>query len=466
MKRWIGLSLLLVPLLVSAAGFWDGNAALQRGDAAFESGLYAASNSFPKDTRILIENLDTGKTATATITDRIEGRSDILVLLSPKTAEALGIPQGTLASVRVTVTSSPSAVTAQPSERAYSPDPDLNPAAAYPADERARSADTSTASMESLPAPQAPAAPAQAPTTLAEAPLPVGTESPPAEKPPDQQVADQKATDQKTADQKAADQKAAEQKAADQQADEAIIAAAAARTPQKQLFLPPREDEKFVYHKPVETTATQTVQATAAETQPRITSVIGEPAAAPAPAGTGDMPLAEATAPEESRAQEIVSAGPATPPMGTGGESAALAAPELLTEGQPAVAQEPVQTEVSSPVVTPSTAQEAPKLALVAPEAPSAVQAAVAPVVKAATIPRIAKTETYYLQLGAYASEKVAQDLAASLPSTYPTLVVAPAGAGTGMFRVLIGPLNRAESGTVLTRFRYRGFPDAFLKQE
>ncbi len=439
MKRWIGLSLLLVPLLVSAAGFWDGNAALQRGDAAFESGLYAASNSFPKDTRILIENLDTGKTATATITERIEGRSDILVLLSPKAAEALGIPQGTLASVRVTVTSSPSAVLAQPSERAYSLDPDLNPAAAYPSDERARTADTGRPSLESLPAPQAPTALAQAPAALAEAPLPAGTpQSPPAE-----------------------------QKQADQQADdEAIIAAAAARTPQKQLFLPPREDPKFVYHKPVETPATQTVQTTPTETQPRITAVIGEPTAVPAPTGTADVPLAEATAPEESRAQEIVSAGPASPPIGNTGESAALAMPEPQEAGQTAAAQEPVQTEVSSPAVTPSTPPEAPKLALVPPEAPSAAQAAVAPVVKAVTIPRIAKAETYYLQLAAYASEKVAQDLAASLPSTYPALVVAPAGAGTGMFRVLIGPLNRAESGTVLTRFRYRGFPDAFLKQE
>lgn len=456
MKRWIGLSLLLVPFLVSAAGFWDGNAALQRGDATFESGLYAASNSFPKDTRILIENLDTGKTATATITERIEGRSDILVLLSPKAAEALGIPQGTLASVRVTVTSSPSPAPARLSERAYSLDPDVNPAAAYPSYERTRTTDTGGPSLESLPATQAPTAPAQAPAALAEAPLPASAPESPS-------------VEQKPVDQKPAEQKPADQQVADQQADEAIIAAAAARTPQKQLFLPPREDQKFVYHKPAETTATQTVQTTPTETQPRITAVIGEPTAVPAPAGTGEVPLAEATAPEESRAQEIVSAGPASPPVGTTAESTALAVPEPQEEGQPVVAQEPVQTEVSSPAMTPSTSPEAPKLALVAPEAPSGAKAAVAPeapVVKAATITRIAKTDTYYLQLGAYASEKVAQDLAASLPATYPTLVVASAGAGTGMFRVLVGPLNRAESGTVLTRFRYRGFPDAFLKQE
>jgi len=448
MKRWIGLTLLLVPFVVSAAGFWDGNAALQRGDAAFESGLYAASNSFPKDTRIVIENLDTGKTAAATITERIEGRSDILVLLSPKTAEALGIEQGTLASVRVTVTSSPNPVPFQPSEQAYSLDPDHNPAAGYPSD---RTANAGGPSVESLPATQAPAAlaqapaalaqapaaPAQAPAALAEAPLPTSTPvSPPAE-----------------------------QKPADQQTDDAIAAAAAARSPQKQLFLPPREDQKFVYHKPEETAPMQTVQTVPAQTpqtapaeiQPTITAIIGEPTAKPAPAVAGNVQLAEAAAPEESRPQEIVSAGLASPPTVGPGESAALLSPEPQAEAQ---------TEVSSPAASPAASPETPNLALVAPEAPSTAQAAVAPVAKAAAIAKIAKADTYYLQLGAYASEKIAQDLAASLPSAYPTLVVAPAGAGTGMFRVLIGPLNRAESGTVLTRFKYRGFPDAFLKRE
>jgi hypothetical protein len=34
------------------------------------------------------------------------------------------------------------------------------------------------------------------------------------------------------------------------------------------------------------------------------------------------------------------------------------------------------------------------------------------------------------------------------------------------MFRVVVGPLNKAESGTLLVWFRFRGFPDAFVKQE
>ena len=132
MKRWIVLSLLFVPFLAAAAGFWDGNAALQRGDATFESGLYATSNSFPPGTQITIQNQDTGKTVTATITGRIEGQSDILVLLSPKTAEALDLPQGTLGRVRVTVPpKAASTASGQPGDQTTSSDPDVNPAAAY-----------------------------------------------------------------------------------------------------------------------------------------------------------------------------------------------------------------------------------------------------------------------------------------------------------------------------------------------
>ena len=103
MKRWIVLSLLLVPMLAAAADFWDGNAALQRGDADFESGLNVTSNAFAPGTQITILNQDTGKSVTATVTGRIEGQSDILVLLSPKTAQALGVSQGTLGRVRVTL---------------------------------------------------------------------------------------------------------------------------------------------------------------------------------------------------------------------------------------------------------------------------------------------------------------------------------------------------------------------------
>ena len=455
MKRWIGLSLLLVPVLASAAGFWDGNAALQRGDPTFESGSFAVSNSFPPDTRVLVTNLETGKTAEATVTNRIDSQSDILILLSPKAAAALGLSQGMMARVRVTVVSRPEeAGAARPGEQAYSMDPDVNPGAAYggPTQTPAPALQESTHQAaetpeetppqpveESLLADQTPAAPTPQPDA----------------NPTVEQVATQTPVAEPATTPAAADQQQAE--------DAAVIAEAAARTPQKQLFLPPREDEKFAYAPPVETPQQPATAQATPETQPtaaEMTEVIGEPTAVPAPRQPADVRLAEAAAPQESRPEEIVGAGSASPTPGKNG-AVALAVPEPKPEEQKIAALAPEAPSPQQPVQQ-AKLPETPR-----PSATSPATPAQGPKVQAAaSLPRTGKAGTYFLQLAAYATEKVAQDVAARLTPTYPTLVIAPQATGARAFRVVIGPLNRAESGTLLTWFRYRGFPDAFLKQE
>jgi hypothetical protein len=284
--------------------------------------------------------------------------------------------------------------------------------------------------------------------------------------------------------------------------DAAIIAAAQARTPQKQVFLPPREDQKFAYQKPAEppqaaqtattaqTTTAQTQQPDAVVAPPSITSVIGEPLAAPEPTEAPSTGLAEAQAPMESLAEEIVGTDWATPAPESAAAEVAMAIPEPLPEDRTPVAQEPVQTDVSIPTAIPEAPM--PQAAIVA--ATQTTQTATAATTTAAqtqtqtaatistqtppkagngtqvqtasVIPRTGKADAFYLQLGAYSTEKIAKDLATSLAPTYPSLVVAPPTAGARVYRVLLGPLNKAESGTLLTWFRYRGFPDAFVKQE
>jgi hypothetical protein len=416
MKRWIGLSLLLVPLLAGAASFWDGNAALQRGDAAFEAGSFAASNSFPTDTRIQIQNLDTGKTTEATVTKRIDSQSDILVLVSPPAAAALGITQGTMASVRVTVIppQQPAAVT-KPGEQVYSSDPDVNPGAAY--------GGPTAETPQPTESPQTAETPQATETPVATAPSQTETAQPPVEVP-----------------QPAQDQSPQAEEAQRQAEDAAIIADAQSRAPQKELFLPPREDQKFAY-KPNAPEATPAV---------------------PTPATTEPGGLTEAPAPQEASPQEIVGTESSPPPAATGASGNA----PLPEAPKP-------KTDVSNPTPTPpNTAQ--PRTALVVPEPPPAQKppaqhpktpAPTPP--KPAALPRSPKTGSFYLQLAAYGTEKGAQDLAATLAPTYPALIVSPAqDAARQVFRVVIGPLNKAESGTLLTWFRYRGFPDAFLKQE
>ena len=457
MKPWIVLSLLLVPFFASAADFWDGNAALQRGDATFESGLYATSNSFPAGTQITILNEDTGKTVTATVTGRIEGQSDILVLLSPKTAQALGLSQGTLGRVRVTIPPrSDTTASTQTGDQTVSRDPDVNPAAGTGSEQAAAPSSTDSS------------------TQVAQTPA---DEQQTAE----QQTAEQPATEQPTTEQQTAEQPATEQPSEKDAEAAAILSDAESRSPQKQVFQPPREDQKFVYHPPAATQQAATTQAATGE--PTITSVYGEPGVTPPASASQSMALADVAAPEESRPQEIVSEGTAAPAPASEAPQVALAAPEVAPEAA-GVAAEPVQTEVTGPAAVPPAAGPKPLVALAPPETPapartspassaataaasaaSAAQAA-QPAAASVAAAKPAVKGAFYLQLAAFGTEQTARDLAAKLAQTYPALVLAPAGAGSSVYKVVIGPLNRAESGTLLLWFRYRGYPDAFLKQE
>ena len=477
MLRWIVLTMLLVPCVAFAADFWDGNAALQRGDAAFEGGLNVASNSFPPGTQITIQDEDTGKTVTATVTGRIEGQSDILLLMSPKTAEALGVSQGTMGRVRVTVPPPSSSVaSANPGDQTASPDPDVNPAAAGAAGA------AGAATIAQTPEAAAATAPAAASQTGSTTEQPTGETPATGEAPA---TAEQPATTGEapaTAEQPAVTGEApaaAQAAPAASPDDAAILSEAESRSPQKQVFQPPREDQKFVLK---ETTPTQPATTTPAVTTPApagLVASVEEPGLTPPASPQSNLPLADVTAPEESRPEEIVGTGTSAP-SASPAPQAALAEPQLAPESQTAVATTPVQTEVTGPQASPPPAGPAPQVALAPPETPGTAKPAGTPpaaassttprqpavtVASAATVPQKGPG-TYYLQLAAYGSEKGARDLAARLAPTYPALVLAPAGAGSQIYKVVIGPLNRAESGTLLTWFRYRGFPDAFLKQE
>ena len=157
----------------------------------------------------------------------------------------------------------------------------------------------------------------------------------------------------------------------------------------------------------------------------------------------------------------------------------ALASPDAVPENQgpqPAVVAAPRQTEVTGPSVRPPAGQDpaegcAPATGRPCARQQAAAQAAatttttttttkppVAAVQTASSLPKTGAT-TYFLQLAAYGTEKIARDLAAKLAPTYPALVLTPPTQGTTVFKVVIGPLNRAESGTLLTWFRYRGIP-------
>ncbi len=374
---------LLIGLCATAQSFWDGNAALQRGDATFESGSFAASNSFPVGTMIVVENLETGKTADVMVSKRAGEQSDLLVLLSPKAAEALDISAGQVASVRVTLKSAAVAeAEPRPDEETLSKDPDVNPAAGMsaPEEERQPVAEQPRA-LESLSG--------VVPET-SKAPAPDEEPSIPPQAPAEE-----------------------------------LLQRLASRNPQKQLFLPPREDEKFAYQPPIE--------------PPKETAVISSIEGQTRPTEPKREPSVAVAAPSEPKPAPV-------PPEVTGStpSRAPSTGPKTIVALEPSTPKPPAET------AAPAKAPEA-------------------PVVKPKAAPAVALTGTkavYYLQLGAYSNEKQATEMATGLSASYPVSIAAPQAAGNRFYRVLLGPLNKAEGGTLLYWFRYRGFPDAFLKTE
>lgn len=118
---------------VSAWATWEGNAGIAAASEFPGKGMFARSDMFPKNTIVVIENLETGISVRAVITGS-SNVSGLVAVLSPDTASALNIKPGSVSRVRVSI---PSAVSESGSKAApesdsavNSNDPDVNPAVA------------------------------------------------------------------------------------------------------------------------------------------------------------------------------------------------------------------------------------------------------------------------------------------------------------------------------------------------
>jgi hypothetical protein len=156
------LTLVLLPASPTAAqdSSWEGNAAVVRSGEFASPGLFAASNSFPQGTLLQVENPQNGKAVQVTVVDRIDGRSNVFLLLSEQAAAVLGLPPSEVIRVKARVLIA-SIDTSRPGTRepTASADQDVNPAAAVPP-EALKPAAPAPAATSAQPEPAAPAAPA------------------------------------------------------------------------------------------------------------------------------------------------------------------------------------------------------------------------------------------------------------------------------------------------------------------
>ena len=119
---------LLSAVTLMAQSEWSGTATLSRLGEFPDSGNYASSSSFQKNTLIEVTNLQNDKRATVIIVDRVSDPG-LFMLLSRDAADDLGIGAGEIVQVRAILAQVDSLVRDAADDRALSQDPDINPAA-------------------------------------------------------------------------------------------------------------------------------------------------------------------------------------------------------------------------------------------------------------------------------------------------------------------------------------------------
>ena len=441
------LALCLCTVTAFAQESWQGNAAIARSGEFSTPGLFAASNAFPENTRILVQNSQSGQSVQVTVAQRIPGAGNIFLLLSEEAGTRIGLTGSEVIRVRANVVSSlGKGLSESLQEEAYSADPDLNP-----------------------------------PISIAEEHLPAGPETPSEEQVQPEAPVEQPAEDEEVVAAAAPEEVVVEAPAAPKEIEktpeEKRLEELANRVPQKQLYMPPRQQEIYALApEPGEAEEVEEEIAAAEETpeeppaeeeeaapEEEIAEVVVEEAAEEAviePEGPQVSLLVPTEAQEDL---DVALPGPeAVEPDKPSPEGSRLPVPEeespltMKPEEPPFAAEEEAAVEEVAEVVEPLVEEEPAAETAMAESPPTPEEQTI--------LSEILPSSSYFVQLGAYSTRSLAEKLAGDLTQTY-SVTILPAGSGGRQFyKVLVGPLNVDESGTLLYQFRSRGFKDAFIQ--
>ena len=482
------IRILLVLLLGSALSAfsqstWQGNAVVGEFGEFPDEGFYAASNSFPQNQIVEVTNLETGETVDVIVAKRVD-QPGIFLVLSTDAARELGVQQGESARVQARPTAAAAGSFRPGAERALSPDPDVNPSATlaeeelYPAPV-ARAEEESEPEPRPEPQPEPEPQPDTGPAVIAE-----GTVERPARPSPQPRsgiVGGVGATSTRLADPRRAPEIGrAEPPAAAEPVPAPVPAVGppserneveeALRVVREQFagrdrFPPPREDGV----------------ATFLAAPPRVDEELdfGDRVARvpdPPPELAGERPAAEylgrLAPPFEDVSADLPGAGdPTEVAEGITEETADDTLPPAIRPEDERRAEVPEDAVIT---LEPAEARPPEK-----PDEPEEDQAEAAPAeVTVAEKPeeepadelplvRTLDRSRYYLQVGAYSTAGSARQAVEQLQPQYPTEVLAD-GDGEDertLYRVLVGPLNEDERGSVLYFVRAMGYRDAFIRQ-
>ncbi len=491
MMKWLSgdkrvLIILLLAVCVSVYGFtdsfWEGSVTTANYGDLPNTGFYGASNAFPPDTDVVVTNTENGKSVEVKIVKRLDN-ANVFIALSTEAGKKIGLTRGEMINGSISVKTSEKA--GRQSERINSRDPEVTPPGGGDEELSLIQEYIDTELSGKKPAVQVP------------------------EKSPEPVIV--KKTEQTPP--KETSEKVLEKKAFSSPSVIILTQGSPTGLLEKISPLPTpliaqkaiKESEKpSVYDFPV-STPELTVKKTFRENAfpvlseiktdtPLVLSMIARPEEKKFTPVKMSLPIvaAENKTQPAGKPEIIISREPkAVQPAGLAGSPVL---PEITPESRPAETVEavkavPKKEPVESPPVEPSkTKKVAVVLEPAPPKPPEPVKTVNSPeespetsvpVAEAANRPAeevIAPGSTYamttklqkgafYLQLGVYDEAFSAKDFASTLSGHYPVTVLVTAKPDKSRYKVMIGPLNQDEGGSLLFNFRARGYKDAFLRR-
>ncbi len=536
---------------------WEGNATVVSEGVFEEKGLFAASNAFPENTIIQVENPRTGKTVKVTVVKRIIDNPNLFLLLSGQAADLLEMEKGDVERVKIHIAEDlVNQIPSMLDESLITQDPDLNPAAVPPSlaeastplepeikiEEEVEEAAAALTEAEKLAERAAARTPQkdffQPPKEAQEVVSPEVAEAdePPVEEPeaedltPDEQEtesAEVSISEEPKVQEKLLDEgpeptlappsveepvlafseikpqppvhagEEIPEPAVEPPAPEESITPFSAVSPESPLLADTSDmievtrpetaalDESLLYLVPPEYFIEESLEMAQPDTVPEAETLLAETSHEPSP------PLAAedkaAIPPEEEVEPELaeeVKPAEIDEPVVTESPAVTEVGEELAEEVKPAEIEAPVVTEgpavaeAGKELVLESTEPKPPgpieeEKAVAEPAAAEVVAAEPEEAEKPVTSGELtvrelpadyAENRTYFIQLAAYNSVELAKNLETTYSDKYPIAILAAKPAKGGLYRVLIGPLNEDETGTLLTWFQAKGFDDAFVR--
>jgi len=464
--------------------YWEGKISTAPYGLLPHSGMYAASNAFALDSKVEITHPSNRSTVEVRVVERVD-TDGIFMQVSREAAQILGISHDEVLTAKVTPLQSEDEMI-EPmisQDKPYTVDPDVNPSAEIEEDglsvverylskrERGR--------IEPQPPEQA---------EVVEQPLAQAEEEAAAE----QAVTEEPAQRGETA--AAAEEQPSSAQAAAPQADVLPDKVQPSSQITVELPAPGLEPARTVEaaREPrgpkvaeLEPLFIQAKDQRYAPDAPELPETGGEregpaPSLASAAPGTGSAEVAEiriSHIPEPPKADvasaDIAAAAAAEEPDATEADKVAHA-PLLPVEPEEKEAPEEIPEEADLVLVPaeerppegPATVSEQKKQ----PERkPTEVKPGSAEPVRTigGEIPvhRRIDTGSYYLQVAAYSKLDLAQARGLELAKRYPVTLYHEGASTKAPYKLMIGPLNEDESGTLLYTFTSRGFRDAFIRK-